>query len=128
MANVTTERIPDEAPAKPRREPLTRQRIIRAALRIMDEEGLEAVTMRRIGRELGVEAMSLYNHVRDKEEILDAICEEVLSEFRFPADQAWAETVRAAAREYRRLLLAHPRVITLMTGRKSPVTNPDSLK
>jgi AcrR family transcriptional regulator len=114
--------------ARSHRQPLTRQRIIRAALRIMDEEGLEAVTMRRIGRELGVEAMSLYNHVRDKEEILDAICEEVLSEFRFPADQAWAETVRAAAREYRRLLLAHPRVITLMTRRKSPFTNPDSLR
>jgi AcrR family transcriptional regulator len=113
---------------RPQRQPLTRQRIVRAALRIMDEEGLEAVTMRRIGRALGVEAMSLYNHVRDKEEILDAICEEVLTEFRFPVDTEWADTVRAAAREYRRLLLAHPRVITLMTGRKSPFTNVESLK
>jgi AcrR family transcriptional regulator len=110
------------------RTPLTRQRIVRAALRIMDEEGLQAVSMRRIGRELGVEAMSLYNHVRDKDDILDAICEEVLTEFRVPEEREWAEAVRAAAGEYRRLLLAHPRVITLMTGRKGPFTNPDSLR
>ncbi|MBI2237131.1 MAG: helix-turn-helix transcriptional regulator [Actinobacteria bacterium] len=51
-----------EPAARPRREPLTRERIIQAALRIMDQEGLEAVTMRHIGRGLGVEAMSLYNH------------------------------------------------------------------
>ena len=63
-----------------RREPLTRDRIIRTALRIMDTEGLDAVTMRKVGRELGVEAMSLYNHVRDKEDILDSICEEVVAE------------------------------------------------
>src|SRR5438034_1208948 len=91
------------------RRPLTRQRIIRVALRIMDDDGLEAVTMRRIGRELGVEAMSLYNHVRDKEEILDAICEEVLTEFQVPHEKEWASALRAAAGEYRRLLLAHPR-------------------
>ena len=65
----------------PRRTPLTRERIIEAALSVMDREGLEAVTMRRIGRELGVEAMSLYghdaNHVTGKEDILDGICERV---------------------------------------------------
>jgi AcrR family transcriptional regulator len=113
---------------KPRREPLTRQRVIRTALRIMDEEGLESVTMRRIGRELGVEAMSLYNHVRDKEDILDGVCEEVLAEFRVPESRDWGEAARLGAREYRRLLLAHPNVITLMSDRKGPFTNPDSLR
>lgn len=113
---------------RPRREPLSRGRVIRAALRIMDEEGLEAVTMRRIGRELGVEAMSLYNHVRDKEDILDGICEEVLAEFRIPDVQDWDEAARHGAREYRRLLVAHPNVITLMTERKRPFTNADSLR
>jgi AcrR family transcriptional regulator len=113
---------------KTQRRPLTRQRIVRTALRIMDEEGLQAVSMRRIGRELGVEAMSLYNHVRDKDDILDAICEEVLTEFRVPQEREWAAAVRAAAGEYRRLLLAHPKVITLMSGRKGPFTNPDSLR
>jgi AcrR family transcriptional regulator len=111
-----------------RREPLTRDRIIRTALRIMDEEGLEGVSMRRVGRELGVEAMSLYNHVRDKEDILDGICEAVLSEFRTPRAQDWGEGARLAAHEYRRLLLAHPTVLTLLTGRKRPFTNPDALR
>src|SRR5262245_8704335 len=111
-----------------RREPLSRDRIVEAALRVMDEEGLESVSMRRIGRELGVEAMSLYNHVRDKDDILDAICEEVLTEFRVPQETEWAPAARAAAGEYRRLLLAHPQVITLMSGRKGPFTTPDSLR
>ena len=57
------------------RERLTRERIIAAALRVMDTEGLEAVSMRRIAREVGVEAMSLYHHVRDKDDLLDGICE-----------------------------------------------------
>jgi AcrR family transcriptional regulator len=117
-----------EGPPPPRREPLTRERVIRAALRIMDEEGLEAVTMRRIGRDLGVEAMSLYNHVRDKEDILDGICEEVLAEFRVPQAESWTEAARLGAHEYRRLLLAHPNVITLMTDRKSAFTNAESLR
>src|SRR6478672_6853055 len=87
------------------RLPLTRQRIIRAALRVMDEEGLEAVTMRRIGRELGVEAMSLYNHVRDKEDIFDGITETVLGGLRVPTADDWAESARLTAREFRRVLL-----------------------
>jgi AcrR family transcriptional regulator len=111
-----------------RRERLSRQRIVRAALDIMDQEGLEAVTMRRIGRALGVEAMSLYNHVEDKDDILGAICEEVLAEFRVPEAEDWGVAARQAGREYRRLLLAHPRVITLMTEQKGPFTNPESLR
>ena len=62
------------------RERLTRERIIAAALRVMDTDGLEAVSMRRIAREVGVEAMSLYHHVRDKEDVLDGICEAVMRE------------------------------------------------
>jgi AcrR family transcriptional regulator len=128
MAKVNTEEISEDLFEKPRREPLSRQRIIQAALQIMDEEGLEAVSMRRIGRELGVEAMSLYNHVRDKEDILDSICEAVLAEFRIPDAHEWAEGARLAAREYRRLLLAHPTVITLMSDRKRPFTTAESLR
>ena len=119
---------PVEQPKRPRREPLSRKRIIRTALRIMDQEGLDAVTMRRVGRDLGVEAMSLYNHVRDKEDILDGICEEVLAEFRVPQAGSWTEAARLGAHEYRRLLLAHPNVITLMTDRKSAFTNAESLR
>jgi len=94
----------------------------------MDQEGLEAVTMRRIGRELGVEAMSLYNHVRDKEDILDSICEEVVAEFRPEPVGDWRESLRVGAREYRRLLLTHRNVIRLMTERKAPFSNAESLR
>jgi AcrR family transcriptional regulator len=94
----------------------------------MDAEGLDAVTMRRIGRELGVEAMSLYNHVKDKEDILDSICQEVVAEFQVPGVDDWAEALRAGAREYRRLLLEHRNVITLMSERKAPFTNVESLR
>jgi AcrR family transcriptional regulator len=116
----------DEA-ERPRREPLSRERIIQAALAIMDLEGLDAITMRRVGRELGVEAMSLYNHVHDKDDLLDGITEEVLREFRMPSAEDWWEAARLAAHEFRRLLLAHPNVITLLTEREKPFTNTDSL-
>jgi TetR/AcrR family transcriptional regulator, tetracycline repressor protein len=111
-----------------RREPLTRERVISTALRIMDEEGLDSVTMRRIGRELGVEAMSLYNHVEDKDDILSGICEHVLAQFRVPDVDDWAEAARLGAREYRRLLRSHPNVVTLMTEQKGAFTNPESLR
>ena len=117
-----------DASERPRREPLTRDRIIQAALLIMDEEGLDAVTMRRVGRELGVEAMSLYNHVRDKEDILDRITETVLGGLRVPKADDWAESARLTAREFRRVLLAHPGVMTLLTERDKPFTNADSLQ
>jgi AcrR family transcriptional regulator len=125
---MNAERISEDSLEKPPREPLTRQRIVRTALRIMDQDGLDAVSMRRIGRELGVEAMSLYNHVRDKDDILDSICEEAMAEFRTPTAEEWTEGARLAAREYRRLLLAHPNVLTLLTGRKAPFTNPESMR
>src|SRR6185369_2652453 len=67
----------DKAP----RVPLTRDRITEAALRLMDAEGLDAVSMRRVAREVGVEAMSLYNHVRDKDDLLNAVIERVMQEF-----------------------------------------------
>ncbi len=111
------------------REPLTGERIIQAALRIMDEDGLEAVTMRRVGRELGVEAMSLYNHVADKEDILSGVIEAVMAEFEFPEEsEDWNETARDTARAWRKLLLAHPNVITLMSEQRKPMTSVQALR
>lgn len=112
-----------------RREPLTRERIVEAALRLMDSEGLEAVTMRRIGRELGVEAMSLYNHVEDKEDILGGVVEAVMAEYEFPrASDDWRETARRAARSWRTLLKCHPNVITLMSEQRKPTRTVESLQ
>ena len=105
-----------------RREPLTKERIVGAALRVMDAEGLEAVTMRRIGRELGVEAMSLYNHVEDKDEILSGVTERVMTGFDYPAFTGdWDVDCRAMAREWRRLLGLHPSVCQLLAERHKPL-------
>jgi AcrR family transcriptional regulator len=108
--------------AGPKRDPLTRARVIDAALHIMDAEGVQAVTMRRIGRELGVEAMSLYNHVRDKEDILEGISEAVMGQFQIPAPTGdWAADVRSMAMEWRRLLGLHPGVMQLLAERHKPL-------
>ena len=105
-----------------RRVPLTRERIVEAALQVMDAEGLNAVTMRRIGRELGVEAMSLYNHVEDKDDILEGITERVMNEFEFPSPSGeWAIDALAMSREWRRLLGLHPSVCQLLAERHKPL-------
>src|SRR3990170_4502455 len=112
-----------------RREPLTRERIVEAALRLMDLEGLEAVSMRRVAREVGVEAMSLYHHVEDKEDLLDGICELVMAEFDFPERvDDWAENCRRGARAWRRLLQAHPAVMRLFAEQRGPVRSIDSMR
>ncbi len=122
------EQTQGESSARPHREPLTRERILQAALRVMDQEGLEAVTMRRLGRELGVEAMSLYNHVEDKEAILEGILEVVMAEFDFPEETGdWEADVRAGARAWRRLMIAHPTVIALFAESKHPASSPERL-
>ncbi len=105
-----------------RREPLTRERIVEAAMRVMDAEGLDAVTMRRIGRELGVEAMSLYNHVEDKDEILNGVTERVMTGFEYPDWTGdWVEDGRAMSHEWRRLLNLHPSVCQLLAERHKPL-------
>lgn len=110
------------------KERLTRDRVIEAALHIMDDEGLDAVTMRRVAREVGVEAMSLYHHVRDKEDLLDGICAAVMQDFRYPdEDRPWIEVVRDGAREWRRVLRDHPNVIAVWADRQSPMTDLEGL-
>jgi AcrR family transcriptional regulator len=111
------------------REPLTRDRVVGAALRVMDEEGLEAVSMRRVAREVGVEAMSLYHHVEDKEDLLDGICERVMADFDFPElVDDWAENCRRGARAWRRLLQAHPAVMRLFAEQRGPIRSIDSMR
>lgn len=111
------------------REKLSRERVVEAALKIMDTEGLEAVTMRRVGRELGVEAMSLYNHVRDKDDLLQAIRGHVLSQFEDPGMEGpWEERARRAARSWRQVLRAHPDMLRLISEEKIPDLSPDSIR
>src|SRR6188472_1837229 len=71
-----------------RRSPLTRERVLKAAVRLADREGIEAVSMRRLGTELGIEAMSLYTHVRDKDDLLNGMVEMVIREIPIQRDAA----------------------------------------
>src|SRR4029434_1552512 len=115
-------RTKTEVAEEPRhREPLSRDRIIETALRVMDDEGLEAVTMRRIGRELGVEAMSLYTHVEDRDDTREVVTERAMNEFEFPASTGdWAEDARAMAREWRRLLGLQPSGLQFVAAPNKP--------
>ncbi len=104
------------------RRPLSRRRILEAAVGFADREGLEALSMRRLGRELGVEAMSLYNHVPNKEALLDGMVEVLLSEMEVSGNdkQGWEERVREVFRSFRRLAHVHPDVFVLFAVRPSP--------
>jgi AcrR family transcriptional regulator len=101
-----------DAPSQPRAEPrapLSRQRVLEAAVTLADREGIEAVSMRRLGQELGIEAMSLYTHVRSKEDLLDGMVEVVMAEV--PARRArdgWKERLRRQILDTRAVLLRHP--------------------
>ena len=115
------------------REPLNRQRILDAALALVDAEGLTALTMRRLGSELGVEAMSLYRHVPNKEALLDGLVELIVLEIDVPATDGgartigdWAEAWRGVGRSYRRAALAHPNAFPLVTMR--PLNTPGALR
>lgn len=119
----------DERVSEARRGRLSRELVVGTALRIMDDEGLEAVTMRRVGRELGVEAMSLYNHVRDKEDLLDGVAEAAMAEFRIEVtSEDWIAQGRAAAHEWRKLLKLHPNLMALLVERKRPLASRDAIR
>jgi AcrR family transcriptional regulator len=91
------------------RQPLNREKVLAAAIELADEGGLAAVTMRRLGKRLGVEAMSLYNHVVKKDDIVDGISELVLAEIELPAlGDDWKAAMRLRADSFREVLSRHP--------------------
>jgi TetR/AcrR family transcriptional regulator, tetracycline repressor protein len=97
---------------------LSRRRVLEEAVRFVDREGLEALTMRRLGAELGVEAMSLYNHVPNKNALLDGMVEVLLGELEIPAENhGWEERIREGYRAFRRLAHEHPNVFPLLVNR-----------
>jgi AcrR family transcriptional regulator len=106
--------------AEPRRKPLRRDAVLRAAIRLADEGGLEAISMRKLGQALGVEAMSLYKHVASKDDILDGIVDLVTADFEVPApDEPWKAAIRRSAISARDVLLAHPWASSLIESRSS---------
>ena len=109
-----------------RETPLTKDELFERALAIADADGLEALTMRRLAAEVGVEAASLYYHVPNKDALLDGVVVRMRSEMRIPESlpAGWMELMEAIFAEYRRMLAAHPNLISL-AGRRVE-TDPDS--
>jgi AcrR family transcriptional regulator len=107
--------------AKPKtREPVTRERAIRAAVALADERGIESLSMRTLAAELGIQAMSLYYHVKSKDDILDGMLDIVHSEFVTPkAGDEWRSAMRERAESTRRGLARHPWAIGI-EARTSP--------
>jgi AcrR family transcriptional regulator len=114
MAKKTSE-------AAPSRIPLSRQRALSSAVALADAEGLASLSMRKLAQEVGVEAMSLYHHVANKEDILDGMVDLVFAEIELPSDGTeWKTAMRQRAESARAALTRHPWAISIMDSRSSP--------
>src|SRR5438045_889740 len=100
---------------------LTRERLLRRAIALADKGGLETVTMRKLAQNLKVEAMSLYHHVANKDDILDGMVDLVFTEIEMPLDAVdWRTAMRARAISAREVLARHRWAIGLMESRSNP--------
>lgn len=100
---------------------LDRETVVRAAIALADEIGIEAMSMRKLGEAVGVEAMSLYNHVGNKDDLLDGMVDLVFAEFALPAaGEEWTDAMRRRAHSAREVLGRHPWAIGLLETRTSP--------
>ena len=110
------------------REPLTRARIVDAALRLIDRDGLDALSMRRLGDELGAGTTSVYWHVANKDQLLDLVLDHVLGEVSAEVGDVgddWRELLRSAAHAMRRVLVRHRHAVALVGDRMG--MGPDAL-
>ena len=114
----------DEAPT---RRPLSRELILDTAIAIAGAEGVGAVSMRRVGAELGVQAMSLYNHVESKQDLIDGMAGRLLAGMEIPTAGTigWKDAIRTVCRSYRALAHAHPSLFPTIVAR--PLGSPESL-
>lgn len=104
---------------------LTRERIITAAVELIEREGVDAISMRRIATELGSGVMSLYNHVPSKAALLDGVAERVISSIDVTSEPgaSWADEVRAQARAFRQIARAYPRCTMVAVSRPTTSTS-----
>lgn len=103
------------------RVPLSRERVLQAAIRLADQGGIEALSMRKLGQALEVEAMALYYHFANKEQVLDGIVDLVFSEIELPAAEAdWKTAMRKRGISLRDALARHRWAIGMMEGRRNP--------
>lgn len=101
----------------------TREATLRAALEIIDQDGVEGLSMRRLGQALGRDPMSIYRHAATKAALLDLVAESVLAELSIDVtDEDWAGQLRSLARQFRALALAHPNLVGLLVTR--PLSTP----
>jgi TetR/AcrR family tetracycline transcriptional repressor len=111
----------EEVVAGPAREALSRDRVVDAALAIVDRDGLDGLTMRRLAADLGVEAMSLYHWFPSKAAILDGLVEAAIRETAtavgLEQDLGWRESLRRLAHAYRDVLKAHPNTLVCISSR-----------
>jgi AcrR family transcriptional regulator len=125
-------RSADDGAAQPeasgsRRVPLSRERVLAAALRLVDAEGVDALTMRRLARELDCNAMALYRYAPGRDALLDGVVETVMAELVIPPGGGdWEGQLRRTAHEFRSLVLAHPHVVPLLVTR--PLSTPLGLR
>jgi len=111
---------PTDPGARPRAR-LNRDRMLRAAIALADARGIESLTMRRLGEQLGVEAMSLYNHVANKDDLLNGMVDAVFSEIDIPAGALdWKAAMRERGISARKALSRHPWATGLMESRTTP--------
>ena len=114
-------------PNRPKRQTLTREQVLRAALDLADQRGIDALSMRELGRHLGVEAMSLYNHVANKDDLLNGIVDLVVGEIDLPSDIGdWAAAMRTRARSAQQAFVRHPWAAQLIDSRTS--SGPERLR
>jgi len=115
---MTAQKRPTRGPEP--RTPLSRERVLGAAVLLADEGGLESLTMRELGLRLGVEAMSLYNHVANKDDLLDGMVDLVVSEIDLPADAVgWKEAMRRRATSAQAVFSRHRWASGLIDSRES---------
>jgi AcrR family transcriptional regulator len=107
-------------PAPPARRPLTRERILQAGLRLIDEQGLEAFTMRKLAQELGVDPMSMYRHFENKDALLDGVADVLWGEVELAGGETdWEVLLRSLATSLRALAHTHPHAYVLLCNSQS---------
>ncbi|WP_280401699.1 TetR/AcrR family transcriptional regulator C-terminal domain-containing protein [Nocardia carnea] len=110
-----------------RGSPVTRAAVLTAAVEIVDRDGVDALSMRRLAEAVGRDPMVIYRHVPNKAAVLDGVAEVVFGELSVDAEASdWAAELRRVAREFRRVALAHPRVVPLLVTR--PLATPLGLR
>lgn len=135
-SDTTQTRRPATAPPTGRPAALTREQVLVAALEIIDQDGVEALTMRRLGQALDRNPMGIYRHAADKDALLDGVVEHVLSGLEAPGepgrdeqddgDGDWESALRRTAHAFRRIALGHPNAVPLLVTRS--VTGPLALR